>query len=102
MKKSIFIAAVLALLALPVMAVAPPGEAAISRADIEQHLDEAAEEMGLSPGDARDILEQARELKLRSIAHHKGITYEELLERLEQYREKGKDKWGKWCPKGQE
>lgn len=102
MQKLLAVTAILALLAVPAMAVAAPAETAFAKPGQEQHWEKAAEEMGLTPEQAREILEQARELKLRSRAHHKGVTYEELLEQLEQRIRQGKGKWDKGCPQGQE
>ena len=50
-------------------------------------VEEAAEEMGLNPEQARQILAQARELRMRAHAHRQNIGYEEALQLREQRRD---------------
>lgn len=83
MKRPILIALAAVLILLPAAGYAATLlETPVVPEACEQYLNEAAAEMNLSPEEARNLLEQARELRMRMRAKRLGITLEELQERM--------------------
>ena len=93
----------LALVALPAVGYAVTQNPSRDTGNYETYLEEAADEMGLNLEQAKSILEQARELRRRMMAKCKGISYEEMQERIEEFRNRedrpqGRRGQRRFCP----